>query len=108
MKALAPMSCAKCFGRIDPGDELVVVAGGNFHPAHTPAGAPMTPDDRAEAWREVDAYDALPAPERLAPGARERYLGVHRALWDDERSRPGSRPASLTWPEGRDWDGGAA
>lgn len=36
MKALAPLSCAKCFGRIDPGDEVEVVAGGNYHPAHSP------------------------------------------------------------------------
>lgn len=68
----------------------------------------MTPDERAAAWQEIDAYEALPTAERLAPGARERYLGLHGALWADEQSRPGSRPAAVTAPEGRDWDGGAA
>lgn len=68
----------------------------------------MTPEDRSDLEREADAYDAAPVAERLAPGARRRYLQVSRTLWDDEQSNPGSRPASITWPVGREWGGGAA
>lgn len=39
MKALAPLSCARCHGHINPGDEYEVVAGGNYHPDHAPGGA---------------------------------------------------------------------